>query len=216
MVRPERSVLAAALLGATLLCSCAPALHPVERALIRGGAADEPMALVRNDDPAGDELLRTVSARLALGEPLLELLASRMLATVRAAPGVGLAAVQVGVPRRLVLVQRLDLPDKPFVAMVDPRIVASGPRTEPGWEGCLSVPEIYASVLRASELTVVYRDTEGRRHRERIRGFTAVIVQHEIDHLDGTLFIDRMTPGTQISRDEYLEIRRREREGGGP
>ena len=190
-------------------------LTAVERYAVERGAPDEVMELVFNDHPAGDALLRQISAPVDPADPTVLHLALRMLATVRAAPGVGIAAVQVGIPRRLVWVQRFDRPEEPFEALLNPVILQRSAETTPGWEGCLSVREIHAQVLRVAELDLQYDSLDGQRYTETIRGFTAVIVQHELDHLDGVLFVDRMEAGTQISRQEYLELRARERKASG-
>jgi len=196
-------------------------LSALERFVVMRSAPDQAMELVHNDGPAGDALLREVSAPVDPADDAVQYLARRLLATVKAAPGVGIAAIQVGIPRRLVWVQRFDRPDEPFEALLNPVILERSAETTPGWEGCLSIPEINAQVLRNAELLLQWDRLDGERRTEAIHGFTAVIVQHELDHLDGVLFIDRMEPGTQISRQEYLEIRAREREqreagGEGP
>ncbi len=122
-----------------------------------------------------------------------ELLCSRMLATVNdpANTGVGIAAPQVGISRRLVAVQRFDKAGEPFGFYVNPEIVRYGDETAPGWEGCLSVPDMRGVVERSQEIELRYRTACGRDTLETVRGFTAVIFQHEIDHLDGLLYFDR-------------------------
>ncbi|MBR2168965.1 MAG: peptide deformylase, partial [Alistipes sp.] len=80
---------------------------------------------------------------------------------------------------------------------VNPEIIELGEDTELGGEGCLSVPEISGEVMRAQSLVLRYRDANFEEHTEHIEGFTAVIFQHEIDHLDGVLFIDKMEAGPE-------------------
>lgn len=125
-----------------------------------------------------------------------ERLCQRMLATVQNPDneGVGIAAPQVGILRRLVAVQRFDKQGEPFEFFINPEIVEMGQQMEFGGEGCLSVPEISGQVRRAQSLRLRYRNADFEECEEQIEGFTAVIFQHEIDHLDGVLFIDRMEP----------------------
>jgi peptide deformylase len=118
---------------------------------------------------------------------------------------VGIAAPQVGILRRLVAVQRFDKEGEPFEFFVNPEIVEMGDEWAVGGEGCLSVPEISGSVERAQSLVLRYRDAEFVEHTEHIEGFTAVIFQHEIDHLNGTLFIDKMLPEDELVEEELDE-----------
>lgn len=107
--------------------------------------------------------------------------------------GVGIAAPQVGVLRRVVVVQRFDKAGTPFEVYVNPEIVERSEEVTLGPEGCLSVPDRRGEVLRASAITIRYRDAVTFEPREEhIEGFSAIIFQHEIDHLDGILYIDRL------------------------
>lgn len=145
-------------------------------------------------------LLRTVS------QPVTEkifhsaeygILAERMLATVRNPEneGVGIAAPQVGVPRRMIAVQRFDKEGEPFEIYVNPEITRYSETRQTSTEGCLSIPDIYGEVSRAADITLRYRDGKTFEEKcEKINGFTAVIFQHEVDHLDGKLFTDIMIP----------------------
>ena len=142
-------------------------------------------------------LLHSASAALPaaeIGSQDYNILVSRMLATVNdpANPGVGIAAPQVGILRRIILVQRFDKEGEPFEAYVNPAIVEYSEDSQVGAEGCLSVPNHSGSVIRAAEIRISYTDTETKKViEETVSGFTAVIFQHEIDHLDGILFTDR-------------------------
>ena len=140
-------------------------------------------------------LLRTPSKPLnkkLLQQDEFQTLCFRMLATVQNPEneGVGIAAPQVGILRRLVAVQRFDKKGKPFEFFINPEIVDKDSTLVAGGEGCLSVPEIYDDVERSQRITLLYYDADFVQHEEVIEGFTAVIFQHEIDHLDGKLFID--------------------------
>lgn len=116
----------------------------------------------------------------------------RMLATVQDPEneGVGIAAPQVGVLRRMVAVQRFDKEGEPFEFFLNPEIMEFVGEKEAGGEGCLSVPEVRGDVERWQTIRLRYRDEQFVEHEELIEGFTAVIFQHELDHLDGKLFID--------------------------
>lgn len=122
------------------------------------------------------------------------ILCERMLTTVRDSldEGVGIAAPQVGISRRLIAVQRFDKDGEPFEFYINPSIVEMGDSTAKGMEGCLSVPDIRGAVERAQKITLKYLNDNLRDTTEIVEGFSAVIFQHEIDHLDGILFIDRL------------------------
>lgn len=150
--------------------------------------------------------LRCQALPLGIGELKSEefnILQERMLLTVNDTtnPGVGIAAPQVGVSRRMIAVQRFDLPGEPFGIYVNPVITYYSDSLVLGREGCLSVPDIEGMVRRSFEITLRYNDPEDylsemggglKVKTETIRGFTAVIFQHEVDHLNGILFMDKM------------------------
>lgn len=122
-------------------------------------------------------------------------LKKRMLATVQDTlnPGVGLAAPQIGVLRKLIVVQRFDKLQEPFEFYVNPEIIAYSNEVQCGNEGCLSIPDVSGLVPRSALITLRYRDEESFDYvTEIVSGFTAVIFQHEIDHLNGILFTDRI------------------------
>ncbi len=134
----------------------------------------------------------------------VRVVAARMIELMRAEEGVGLAAPQVGLPWRLFVA---DVPPaENRSATSDPPTASDGPRVyvnpvlsepigpvEPGEEGCLSIPEIHGDVLRPSEITISATDLEGRRFTSAGAGLLARCWQHEVDHLDGVLILDRMT-----------------------
>lgn len=134
---------------------------------------------------------RPITAQMAQSREY-SLLKHRMLATVQNPEneGVGIAAPQVGIGRRIVAVQRFDKQGEPFEFYINPEIIYKSDSVAAGGEGCLSVPEIYDDVVRSQQITIRYRDENFELQEEHIEGFTAVIFQHEIDHLDGRLFID--------------------------
>lgn len=120
--------------------------------------------------------------------------------------GVGLAAPQVGIPRRLMLVCPTGEPGDEFV-VINPEIVAVEGE-ELGEEGCLSFPGIYGKVPRAVTIRVRYQDLDLRAREMELEGWVARIFQHELDHLDGEVFVDRMTPESRARIEDELEALR--------
>ncbi len=123
-------------------------------------------------------------------------LAADMLETMYEAPGIGLAAPQVGVGLRLLVMdcaKREDAPPRPMV-LINPEIVWSSEATRSYEEGCLSIPEHYAEIVRPAEVRVRWTGLDGAEAETHFAGLWATCVQHEIDHLNGRLFIDYLTP----------------------
>ncbi len=123
-------------------------------------------------------------------------LAEDMLQTMYDAPGVGLAAPQVGVLRRVIVmdcVKQADVPPRPIV-MINPEVVWSSENLSTYEEGCLSIPEQYADVQRPERVQVRWLDLDGLTQHEEFDALWATCVQHEIDHLNGKLFIDHLGP----------------------
>lgn len=166
-----------------------------ERALITSGAKDTPMRVLQTTDAADLKILRATSTDVTLRDkdPNLQLLIDRMLATVKdpASAGVGIAAPQVGINRNVIWVQRFDKQGEPFEAYLNPKITWRSELLRKGPEGCLSIPDQYGDVLRNHIIKITYYDRHGNYHEEMMEGFTAVIFQHETDHLMGILFTDR-------------------------
>ncbi len=126
----------------------------------------------------------------------LRALASDMLETMYDAPGIGLAAPQIGVSKRLIVldcIKEEGATPRPM-AMFNPEILASSEETNVYEEGCLSIPEVFAEVTRPKEVEVAWIDSDGNARKEVFDGLWATCVQHEIDHLDGKLFIDYLKP----------------------
>ena len=143
-----------------------------------------------------DPRLKKVAAPVPDLSDELRQLADDMLETMYDAPGIGLAAPQVGVGSRLIVldcVKEDGAPPRPL-AMFNPEVVASSDETSVYEEGCLSIPETFADVTRPSEVTVRWMDRDGNPAEETFDGLWAVCVQHEIDHLNGKLFIDYLSP----------------------
>jgi len=138
-----------------------------------------------------DPLLRKASAPVERVDAEVLKLADDMLETMYAAPGVGLAAVQVGVPRRLVVLDTAKGDDPPHpLVLINPEIVARGTELREHEEGCLSIPDVRIDIERPASVTVRYLDREGKPQEMVAEGLLATAVQHEIDHLDGKLIID--------------------------
>ena len=209
-----RSLCTAVSLAAVVSCTVRPSSGFTcdELSLIHG--ADSIMRVLTIADPADSLVLRAESSDLPasalLSDDYAEL--ERLMVETVTHPsqdGVGIAGPQVGLNRRVVAVQRFDKPGEPFEVYPNIRIVWASDSLAYGPEGCLSVPDRREDVLRSNEIVIEYADMEllrkspGRkgldRNQERIptvtdtiSGFTAVIFQHETDHLDGILYIDRV------------------------
>jgi peptide deformylase len=174
------------------------------------------MRVLTIDAPSDLAVLRSLSYDLsdsALLSDDFKRLAELMVATVThpSQDGVGIAGPQVGLNRRVVAVQRFDKEGEPFEVYPNVRIVWASDSLATGPEGCLSVPDRRGEVLRSQEIVIEYADIDGAEYsckegrlnsnrdvkpipmvRDTVSGFTAVIFQHEVDHLDGVLYIDRL------------------------
>lgn len=154
-----------------------------------------------------DPVLRQISTPVETVTDELRTLIDDMFETMYAAPGIGLAAVQVGVPKRLLVID-LQEPEeeegepvrKPLV-FINPEILETSETLQPYLEGCLSVPEHYADVERPDRIRARWLDADGKPHEEEITGMLAVVLQHEMDHLEGILFIDHLS---RLKRDMIL------------
>jgi peptide deformylase len=138
-------------------------------------------------------ILRKKGAKVSEFGPELKPLFKQMEETMIDAKGVGLAAPQIGVSKQIAIMNPEPEDDTRLLKMVNPRIVSSSNETENLEEGCLSVPGVRGEVARASEITVVYQDEDGKEHTLRAEGMLARIIQHELDHLNGVLFVDRLS-----------------------
>lgn len=141
-----------------------------------------------------DPLLRQQSKPIEQVDAEITRLADDMLETMYDAPGIGLAAIQIGVPRRMLVIDisREDEDRKPVV-FINPEILAVSDDVSTYEEGCLSIPDYYAEVERPASLTVAYIDRDGRKQTVEADGLLATCLQHEIDHLNGVLFIDHIS-----------------------
>ena len=166
---------------------------------------DSIMRVLTIQDSVDLEVLRSASRDFSAKELMSEQftkLGRRMVATVThpSQDGVGIAGPQVGLNRRVVAVQRFDKEGEPFEVYANVRIVWLSDSLAYGPEGCLSVPDRRGNVLRSQQIVIEYADLASLSHscddipmaRDTVSGFTAVIFQHEIDHLEGVLYIDRL------------------------
>ena len=139
-----------------------------------------------------------------LRSPLVQTLIDDMVETMHEYTGVGLAAPQVHTGLRLFVALLEEDPDSKTTAtvVINPEIVPNSAARQEGWEGCLSIPDIRGMVPRFTDITVKALDRNGRPFDLRLTRFAARVAQHETDHLDGTLFFDRMTSLTSLT---YLD-----------
>ncbi|TFI58199.1 peptide deformylase [Sphingomonas parva] len=146
-----------------------------------------------------DPLLRQKSTPVEAVTDEIRTLIDDMFETMYAAPGIGLAAIQVGVPKRLLVIDLQEEEDedgKPVrqpLVFINPEILEESDHFVPYNEGCLSVPEMYAEVDRPDRIRARWLDRDGVSHEEELTGLLAVCLQHEMDHLEGILFIDHLS-----------------------
>jgi len=150
-----------------------------------------------------DSQLRLVSNPVETVTPEIRTLVDDMFETMYDAPGIGLAAIQVGVARRLLVIDlaKDDQPKAPHV-FVNPTIVQSSDERGTYEEGCLSIPDYYAEVERPATVKVEYFDADGKPQSMEADGLMATCLQHEIDHLNGVLFIDHIS---KLKRDMVIK-----------
>jgi peptide deformylase len=142
----------------------------------------------------GDQVLRTPARRIGKVDDAVRDLARDMLISMYAAKGIGLAAPQIGVHQQLLVIDlELDDETSPPLVLINPEITAVGGSLCTYEEGCLSIPGVYLDVVRPSVVEVSYRDELGRPKRIKADGLMARCIQHELDHLNGVLFVDRVT-----------------------
>jgi len=148
---------------------------------------------IRNIRGAGDEILKKKSKEIDVIDEKLLILIDDMIETMHAANGVGLAAVQVGVLKRVVVIDLYD--DNGPIVLINPKIIKQkGEQIVE--EGCLSFPNQFGKVSRPMEVTAIALDRDGNEIKIVAKELLAQAICHELDHLDGELFIDRVMPGT--------------------
>ena len=149
-----------------------------------------------------DPRLRLVSAPVEKISAEVRKLVDDMFETMYAAPGIGLAAIQVGIPQRIVTMDlaKKDEPKQPKV-YINPELLWASEERSTYEEGCLSIPEYYEEVERPAQVRVRYTDLEGNQQEVEANGLLATCLQHEIDHLNGVLFIDHLS---KLKRDRVI------------
>ena len=177
----------------------------------------------------GDPVLRAKGSRIENIDDRIRELASNMIETMHLANGVGLAAQQIGEPVQLTVIDVAQVEDRPStmrlngqeidpasampLILINPEVDA-GNESETGTEGCLSFPEITGEIPRATSIVVQAQDLEGRLVKIETSGFLARAIQHEVDHLNGILFIDRMSSAAKISLSSKLKRLQKETQRG--
>jgi peptide deformylase len=164
----------------------------------------------------GHPVLRSKASAVPPGEiksPRIQRLIDDMFDTMGEYSGIGLAAPQVHESVRIFVaglrlaegpIGDLTNDDMPFIALINPQITMVGDKVDEGWEGCLSIPDLRGLVPRAHEINIDAFDRKGRRVQFTARGLPARVIQHETDHLDGVLFLERMRSLETLSfMDEY-------------
>jgi peptide deformylase len=169
-----------------------------------------PLPIITLPDP----LLRKVSTPIETVDAEVLKLADEMLETMYDAPGVGLAAVQVGVPKRLVVLDVSEQEDKPKpLTLINPEILKVGSSVRLHEEGCLSIPDFRLEIERPSKITVGYIDRDGKPRELEAEGLLATAIQHEVDHLNGKLIIDFLS---RLQRDMVVRKFKKASRGEAP
>jgi peptide deformylase len=150
----------------------------------------------------GDKVLRQPAKRVTKIDDELRETARKMLQTMYSQDGIGLAAPQVGIHKQLVVIDcELEDPDAPPYILINPEIKQFGRVLAQDQEGCLSVPGIFADVMRPDAIVVTYKDEYGRLQKMSADGLLARVIQHEIDHLNGVMFVDRVDNRIALDHD---------------
>lgn len=153
---------------------------------------------IRNLRYEGDEILKKKSREVEVIDEKLQTLIDDMIETMHKYNGVGLAAVQVGILKRVVVIDIYD--DKGPIVLINP-VILKTKGAEEVEEGCLSFPNQFAKVVRPTEVVAEYTDREGKIKKIKAKDLLAQAICHEVDHLNGEVFVDKIIPGTL----EYIE-----------
>ena len=180
-----------------LVDAIAPPFTDRQEAMIMQGDSGDPMRVYLITNRQDSILLRTPSEDVFIepGDPVLKRLTERMYTTVTDSMslGAGIAAPQVGILKNVIWVQRFDKPEFPFEVYINPKIVQYSTKKFPCVEGCLSIPDRREKLeSRSYAILLEYADLSGNKHVEMVEDFTSVIFQHEVDHLNGILYIDHL------------------------
>ncbi len=153
---------------------------------------------IRNLRLEGDDILKKKSREVEVIDEKIQILIDDMIETMHKYNGVGLAAVQVGILKRVIVIDLYD--DKGPMVLINPIILKTKGEHEVE-EGCLSYPNQFAKVMRPEEVVAEYTNREGKRMKVKAKDLLAQAISHEVDHLNGEVFVEKMIPGTL----EYIE-----------
>ena len=149
----------------------------------------------------GQETLRTPANRIVKVDDSIRRLAKDMLITMYSAKGIGLAAPQVGISKRILVIDlNFEDPKAPPSVFINPEIISYSESLDTYEEGCLSIPGVYLNVVRPSSIKLSYRDEMGRPKKMNADGLMARCIQHEVDHLNGILFVDKVTDQDELKK----------------
>lgn len=141
----------------------------------------------------GDRVLRQPAKRIAKVDDSIRQLAREMLQTMYSSNGIGLAAPQVAVNKQLIVIDcEPDKPENPPLILINPQIIGYSPELCKAEEGCLSIPDVFLDVIRPQAIEVSYKDEQGKPRKLQANGLLARVIQHEMDHLNGVMFVDRV------------------------
>lgn len=160
-----------------------------------------------------DRKLRLVSVPVSTSDADVKALVETMYETMYDSAGIGLAAIQIGIEKRVVTIDLAGKDEEPQrLTLINPEIVASSDERQVYEEGCLSIPDYYEEVERPAKVAVRFQDVSGKEQRIDADGLLAVCIQHEIDHLNGVLFIDHIS---RLKRDRVVKKFEKARAAGG-
>ena len=152
----------------------------------------------------GDRVLRQPAKRVAKVDDSIRILVKEMLQTMYSNDGIGLAAPQVGVNKQVIVIDcQLDKPEIPALVLINPKITRSSSQVCSGEEGCLSIPGVYLDVIRPVAIEVSFKDENGKPQKIQAKDLLARVIQHEMDHLNGVMFVDRVE--NEIALNEQLK-----------
>ena len=152
----------------------------------------------------GDRVLRQPAKRIAKIDDKIRKLVKQMLQTMYSKDGIGLAAPQVGVNKQLIVIDcELDKPDSPPLVLINPKITRSSSQVCSDQEGCLSIPGVFLDVIRPEAIEVSFKDENGKPRKIQAKDLLARVIQHEMDHLNGVMFVDRVE--NEIALNEQLK-----------
>ncbi len=150
----------------------------------------------------GDRTLRQPAKRISRVNDEVRQLALQMLQTMYSLDGIGLAAPQVGVSKQLIVIDIAPQePDQPPLVLINPEVTLLPSQLVKFEEGCLSIPNVFMDVVRPDRIRVTYRDIEGKPQKMEVEGMLSRVIQHEMDHLEGVLFVDRVQNAIALEKE---------------